>query len=157
MRARGVVVPLVVLLLAGCAGGADGGAAGQPSGSTDAGASAGGTEPTAGPRNGADELRITVDGGDGAPQEYVLRCGDGAAQGTLPEAAAACAHLRDLDDPFEPVPDDAVCTQQYGGPQTARIDGSWAGEAVELELSRTDGCHIAQWDRLGPLLPVDVG
>jgi hypothetical protein len=133
---------LLVVLLAGCAGGSDGGAADQPSGETQA---------------AGDELRITVDVGDGAAQEYLLRCGNGTAEGSLPDAAAACAHLRDLDDPFEPVPDDAICTQQYGGPQTARIEGSWHGETVDLELSRTDGCHIAQWDRLAPLLPVRVG
>jgi hypothetical protein len=28
---------------------------------------------------------------------------------------------------------------------------------VDLELTRVDGCRIAQWDGLGPLLPGPVG
>ncbi|MGY1856203.1 SSI family serine proteinase inhibitor [Modestobacter sp. SYSU DS0290] len=77
--------------------------------------------------------------------------------GDLPDAETACAHLEGLEDPFAPVPADAVCTQQDDGPQTARITGLWGGDPVDLALSRTDGCRIAQWDRLAPLLPVPVG
>lgn len=51
------------------------------------------------------------------------------------------------------MPADAICSQVYGGPQTARVSGRWRGEPVDLALSRTDGCRIAQWDRFGPLLP----
>jgi hypothetical protein len=65
--------------------------------------------------------------------------------------------LQGLGDHFAPVPADAGCTQVYGGPQTARVTGRWAGQPVDLQLSRTDGCRIAQWDRLGPLLPGRVG
>jgi hypothetical protein len=50
-----------------------------------------------------------------------------------------------------------ACTQQYGGPQTANVLGRWAGEPVDVVLSRTDGCRITQWDGLGPLLPGTVG
>jgi hypothetical protein len=80
-----------------------------------------------------------------------------AWQGTHPEAEAACAHLGGLAAPFAPLPDDAVCTEQFGGPQTARVTGRWGGAAVDLELSRADGCLLAQWDGLGPLLPIPVG
>jgi hypothetical protein len=31
--------------------------------------------------------------------------------------------------------------------------GLWNGEDVDLELSRTDGCRISQWDGLVPLVP----
>jgi hypothetical protein len=58
-----------------------------------------------------------------------------------------------MDDPVAPIPDDMVCTQQYGGAQTASVTGRWAGRPVDLALSRVDGCTIAQWDGLGPLLP----
>jgi hypothetical protein len=37
------------------------------------------------------------------------------------------------------------------------VTGHWEGTAVDLELSRADGCLIAQWDGLGPLLPIPVG
>ena len=103
------------------------------------------------------DLVVEIDRGDGSPAErYTLTCGD-VVEGDHPDGAAACRHLADLDDPFAPVPGDAVCTEQYGGPQTARVTGTWDGEPVDLELSRINGCYIAQWDALGPLLPGPVG
>ncbi|MGY1721374.1 SSI family serine proteinase inhibitor [Blastococcus sp. SYSU DS0552] len=105
----------------------------------------------------ANDLRIVVDRGDGTPPEtWTLTCA-GVAEGTHPRAEEACAHLEDMAEPFAPLPDDRVCTEQYGGPQTARITGRWNGAPVDLELSRVDGCRIAQWDALGPFLPVPVG
>ena len=74
-----------------------------------------------------------------------------------PTPEAACEHLKGMDDPFAPLPADVVCTEQFGGPQTAHVLGRWNGEPVDLELSRTDGCRISQWDSLGPLLPGPVG
>ena len=103
------------------------------------------------------DLRIDVDGGSGAPpQSWNLVCA-GVADGTHPEAQAACDHLAGMTDPFAPLPDDVMCTEQYGGPQTARITGRWQGQPVEVDLSRVDGCRIAQWDAFGPVLPVPVG
>jgi hypothetical protein len=108
---------------------------------------------------GLGDLVVEQDAGDGTPpQRWTLGCAeDGTATGDHPDAAAACAHLRDLDEPFAPLGDDLMCTQQYGGDQTARVTGTWRGEPVDLALSRTDGCRIAQWDGLGPLLPGPVG
>jgi hypothetical protein len=104
-----------------------------------------------------DDLLVRVDRGDGSPvEEWTLSC-LGVVAGSHPEAGPACAHLARLDDPFAPLPGDIVCTEQYGGPQTAHVTGRWNGEPVDLELSRTDGCRIAQWDSLGPLLPVPAG
>ena len=107
-------------------------------------------------------LLITIDAGDGGgPERFTVGCvvgGDAfTSRSTLPDAERACAHLQSLDDPFAEVPGDAICTQEFGGPQTAVIAGSWGGDGIRLELSRTDGCRIAQWDSLAPLLPVDVG
>jgi hypothetical protein len=108
---------------------------------------------------GLGELVVEQDAGDGSPpQRWTLVCGeDGTAEGDHPDGAAACAHLAAADAPFAPLGDDLVCTEQYGGPQTARITGTWRGEAVDLEVSRVDGCRISQWDALGPLLPGPVG
>jgi hypothetical protein len=104
-----------------------------------------------------DDLLVTADRGDGSPpEEWTLSC-LGVVAGTHPEAEAACAHMTGLDDPFAPLADGMACTEQFGGPQTARVTGRWDGEPVDLELSRTDGCRIAQWDSLGPLLPIPVG
>ena len=98
------------------------------------------------------DLQISIDRGDGvAPESYTLVCA-GNVEGTHPRAEQACAHLAGLEAPFAPIPDDAMCTQQYGGPETATVTGRWAGEPVEVALSRTDGCRISQWASLGPLL-----
>jgi Subtilisin inhibitor-like len=103
------------------------------------------------------DLQVLVDRGDGsAAEEWTLTCA-GLVAGTHPEAEAACAHLAGLEDPFAPLPDDVVCTEQYGGPETAHVTGRWNGEPVDLQLARTDGCLIAQWDSLVPLLPSPIG
>jgi hypothetical protein len=105
-----------------------------------------------------DFLQVVVDRGDGSgPETWTLVCDgqdSGAHADAHPDAGAACARLAAMDDPFAPLAEDVACTQQYGGPQTAHVLGRWAGEDVDVALSRTDGCRIAQWDGLGPLLPV---
>ena len=103
------------------------------------------------------DLVVTYDAGDGSgPVAWTLTC-VGLVDGDHPEAEAACAHLDGVEDPFAPLPADRMCTEQYGGPQTAQITGLWRGEPVDLQVSRTDGCRISQWESLGPLLPQDVG
>jgi hypothetical protein len=150
-----LAVLATLALLAGCADGpADDptAATGSPSaGPTDDAAAGGGI------RQADNDLQLTVDPGDGAPpEEWTLTC-VGFVEGSHPEAEAACEHLRAMDEPFEPLPEDVVCTEQYGGPQTAHVTGRWGGEPVDLQLSRTNGCRISQWDSLGPLLPIPVG
>ena len=170
---RRLAVPLLLLpvaLMASC--GSSGGSAGGPSadpsaaapGSAAPGSADGGTLP------GEDAVTITVDAGDGTePARYTLTCagpasggsdeepGGAVTQGSLPDPEAACAQLRSQPDPFAELPADVMCTQLFGGPQTAVIAGDWAGQPVRLELSRTDGCRIAQWDRLAALLPGPTG
>jgi hypothetical protein len=134
---------LATALLGACATPAD----------TEAGPDVAGT----GGGGAASDLEVRIDRGDGTPLEtYTLVCGE-VVEGDHPEAWAACEHLANLDAPFEPLPSDAICTEQYGGPQTARVTGTWRGEPVDLQLSRTNGCAISQWDFLGPLLPGPVG
>lgn len=137
-----VITGLAVLLaLAACGSPAGGGGA-------DAGASS-----SAAGATGADDLVIELDRGDGSePERYTLVCGD-TPEGDHPDPAAACAHLAGMDAPFAPLPSDMACTEQYGGPETARITGQWHGEPVEADFSRTDGCRISQWEGLGPVLP----
>jgi hypothetical protein len=103
------------------------------------------------------DLVVEYDPGDGSPLEsWVVTC-VGSVDGTHPHAEAACAHLAGLDDPFAPLPEGVACTEIYGGPQSAHVAGHWGGDPVDIELSRVDGCRIAQWDALGPLLPSPVG
>jgi Subtilisin inhibitor-like len=142
-----VLFALALFCLPACAaqpgaGGGDAGSAGSGAGSA-----AGGIEPT------ENDLAVELDRGDGSPLErYTLVCA-GVAEGTHPDAQAACEHLRGMADPFAPLPDDLMCTEQYGGPQTAHVSGRWGGQPVDLQLSRVNGCLISQWDGLGPLLP----
>ena len=55
--------------------------------------------------------------------------------------------------PFAPIPRDAVCTQQYGGPQVALITGRYAGRSVWVQLQNRNGCEIARFKRLAFLVP----
>ena len=150
MRIHLAGVALLALLTA-CAGssGAGGGTAAPTSASSD---------PAAGGIEQADnDLQVELDQGDGTePETWTLSC-LGSVEGSHPAPEAACEHLKAMDDPFAPLPADVVCTEQFGGPQTAQVLGRWNGEPVDLELSRTDGCRISQWDALGPLLPGPVG
>ena len=142
------LVLAAVLVVAGCATGED--AAPEASDTPEAT----GGDPAAGGISQADnDLQIEVDLGDGsAPVTWTLTC-VGFVEGSHPQAQAACDHLAGLERPFAPLPDDVVCSQQYGGPETARVLGRWGGEPVELDLSRVDGCRIAQWDSLVPVVP----
>jgi hypothetical protein len=143
------LLPLLTLLalLTGCAPApADTGADATDDGTTAGPDAAGGSS------RAENDLVVRIDRGDGsAPESWTLTCA-GSAGGTHPDAQAACAHLQGLDHPFVPIPDDVVCTEQYGGPQSAHIAGRWGGEPVDFEVTRVDGCRIAQWDSLGPLL-----
>jgi hypothetical protein len=140
-----LLLPLLVLTACAAQGGS--GSAAEPTSSS----------PAASSSASGDELQISIDRGDGSePEKYTLTCGD-TIGGSLPNAQAACDHLVKTPSPFAPLPTDAMCAEIYGGPQTAHITGTWRGEPVDLQLSRVDGCRIAQWDRLRPLLPGPVG
>ena len=117
------------------------------------GCGAGGTSPEAGSA-GATELRISywAQGQSSAiTKKWTLRCAP--AGGTLPQAAAACQRLSGMQNPFAPIPRDAVCTDQYGGPQVALVTGTFRGRALWTKLQRRNGCEIARFKRLGFLVP----
>ncbi|MFF3911782.1 SSI family serine proteinase inhibitor [Streptomyces sp. NPDC001848] len=102
-----------------------------------------------------DRLLVTVRHAGRADGTYVLRCHP--AGGTHPAAGRACAVLERRTvwgrDPFAPVPPGRHCTLQYGGPAAAHVTGRWAGRPVDAWFDRGDGCRIAGWDALVPLLP----
>lgn len=97
-------------------------------------------------------LTIVVNAGDDAqPVEWTLTCDP--AGGTHPDAAPACDALAELDPgTFAPVPADQVCTEIYGGPETATVRGTWLGRPVDASFSRQNGCEIARWDAVAGLL-----
>jgi hypothetical protein len=150
-----LLVPAAVLLLAACGSGDDDVTA--PDASSSGPVESDGDPAAGGISQADDDLQVEVDLGDGsAVQTWTLTC-VGFTEGSHPTPQEACDHVAGMAAPFEPLADDVICSQQYGGPETARVLGRWAGEPVDLELSRTDGCRIAQWDSLVPLVPAPVG
>jgi len=102
------------------------------------------------PASASAQLTITVwpQGKSGsAHSTYTLACPSG--RGTLPGAHSACRKLSRLDaSAFAPVPTGTACTEIYGGPQIARVTGTFADEAIDATFSRNNGCEIARWQRL---------
>ncbi|MEV4973419.1 SSI family serine proteinase inhibitor [Streptomyces scopuliridis] len=104
-----------------------------------------------------DEFTVTVadSGLRGADGTYRLKCRP--AGGTHQQARAACDRLAQLasekKDPFAPVAKGTQCTMLYGGDATARITGTWQGRAVDATFNRKNGCEIARWQTLEPVLP----
>lgn len=162
MRRLLLLVPLLVLVLAACGSGEGDGSASAPTTDTtpDQGAGVDGSDGAAaggGIAQADNDLQIEIDLGDGsAPQIWTLTC-VGFVEGSHPEAEAACDHLAGIEDPFAPQADDVMCTQVYGGPETAHVVGRWGGQPVDLRLSRTDGCGIDRWDSLVPVVPAPAG
>ena len=100
----------------------------------------------------ATQLTVELQPRPAAPvTTYRLRCQPPG--GDHPDPAAACRDLAAAADPFAPPPTDAICTEQYGGPQTARVQGTYRGRPVDVRLDRTDGCAIARWEAFGAVLP----
>ncbi|MHA7154596.1 subtilase-type protease inhibitor [Arthrobacter sp. TMN-50] len=114
-------------------------------------------EPSASVGPAADShLTIIVTADDDAePVTYELGCTAGAPVGEseLPDPAAACEVLTSHGDLIMAAPEPgAMCTQQYGGPETAVVKGTVAGEQVKASFSRENGCEIARWTMFAPLL-----
>ncbi|MDQ0661689.1 hypothetical protein QFZ35_000187 [Arthrobacter ulcerisalmonis] len=103
------------------------------------------------------DLTISIRDAPEAP-EHVFRLvamdNAPAAGTTLPQPAAALAAVERFgEDIFFPRPGPPkLCTQQYGGPQVAVVTGTFHGRPVHSTFTRTDGCEIARWKAMGPLL-----
>jgi hypothetical protein len=95
------------------------------------------------------DLTVTVDpdGEGGKPaRSATIRC-------EAPEDSAACGEVaRVRPKAFEPTPGNVACTQQYGGPQTATVQGTLRGDPVAARFSRVNGCEIARWRDVAALL-----
>jgi hypothetical protein len=85
-------------------------------------------------------------GRGGEARTATLQCDpDG---GSHPDVAAGCDALLRHEDALQPVAGDVACTEIYGGPQLATISGPNA----HTMLSRRNGCEIARWDALAPVV-----
>lgn len=103
------------------------------------------------------ELTIALmDNGTDVTRTYNLVCQAGAAGAgsNHPQAAEACAQLSAVGrQVLLTLPrKDQLCTQQYGGPQTALVTGTLDGTAVNTRFSLTDGCQIARWNAFDKVL-----
>ncbi len=143
---RALLVAVAVLLLSGCAVDPFAGSSSEDSGSG-----------TAAPSALPTHLEVTVwPNGEGDPVfRHVLECDPAAGNHPLPEDA--CAALRANPSALAPVRADMSCTQEYGGPDRARVDGVLDGQAVTAQFGRSNGCEIARWDALAPLFKIVVG
>lgn len=102
-------------------------------------------------RVSATVLTVTVTPKSGAdPREWTLKCDPPG--GSHPDAKKACAALTKAEHPFKPTPKNRMCTQIYGGPQQAKIHGTWQGTKVDASYSRKNGCEINRWNALKPVL-----
>ena len=90
------------------------------------------------------------------PSQATLSCDGGAhATGYLQNAAGpACAFAARgvVQQVAANQRSRRVCSQIYGGPQHAHLTGTVGGQHVNLTITRTDGCGIADWQTLAPLL-----
>ena len=96
------------------------------------------------------DISVSIGCKEAPTKVWTLRCPSG---GTLPDAELACRNLDRLDDPFGPVPKSVACTEVYGGPQVADVQGTFRGAPVNTRFLRTDGCEIARWNRVRFLFP----
>jgi hypothetical protein len=101
-------------------------------------------EPGAG--GSSTKLLVTVDAdgpkGAAAPSSREVRCSD----------TSGCAAERVPASAYQPVQPRKVCTDIFGGPQTAEVTGTLRGKPVSARFSRQNGCEIDRWQAAKPLL-----
>ena len=84
---------------------------------------------------------LTVDVTEaGKPQTFT--CGDDC------DAAAIAKAIAGAKDTMR------ACTELYGGPETAHVTGTLDGEAVDVTITRNNGCGVADYDALFEALGV---
>jgi len=89
----------------------------------------------------ADTTNLTVEvTGTGSPVVVELRCG-----GATPCDRSRLDKLARVAAPPDPA---RACTEIYGGPEQAHVSGTLDGRPVDVTIARSDGCGIADYDRL---------
>lgn len=92
-------------------------------------------------------LTVLVKASPGAtPKRWTLTCEP--TGGTHPDPAAACRQLLAAKNPFAPIPRGIMCPMIAAGPQRATISGTFFGQHVSSNFSRT-GCEATRWSELG--------
>ncbi|HEY2832224.1 MAG TPA: SSI family serine proteinase inhibitor [Sporichthyaceae bacterium] len=103
----------------------------------------------------ATDLVVVYQAGPGtAASTSELRCNP--TGGDRIDAVSACDRLAKLAragrNPFATPSANQVCSVDYDGPETATVLGTWRGKQVRATFSRTNGCEIARWESISPLL-----
>jgi len=115
-----------------------------------------GLPPISGPYPIAD-ITVTIhpEGINSAPSAtYRLSClGDtatltGNASTTAPVLCEVLGRSEVHQLLVEGPPTDRMCTQIYGGPNTATISGTLDGSPVDFTATRDNGCSIEEWDSI---------
>jgi hypothetical protein len=82
------------------------------------------------------------------------RPGGQRATGIARPAARSCSRVRRIAGLLTSKPrEDRICTLIYGGPQKVRVTGRIGAKRVNRRFDRTNGCEIADYDRLASALP----
>ena len=106
---------------------------------TETPASPSATPPAAAAGGGAD---ITVEVTEaGEPQTFT--CGDGC------DPAAVAKAIAGTKDTMR------ACTEIYGGPETAHVTGTLDGKAIDVTITRNNGCGIADYEALFEAIGVE--
>ena len=93
---------------------------------------------------------VASPGNGGAAKHWTLRCAP--VGGTLPKAAQACTKLAAAGNWWAQTPPGTMCSDIYGGPQTARVAGTYRGRRISTRFARRNGCETARWNRVSFLL-----
>ena len=125
-KTASLIAGLAVASAVGACGGADG-------------------EPQERPRAPTVDLVITVTSSQGR-RETELEC-DASARSRRCDAARRLAPFLAAQPP-----EDRICTQIYGGPETARVHGTIGNRLIDRRFSKVNGCAIADWRRAESLL-----
>ncbi len=139
---RGGHYAVIALVLAGCSSGSSSGEASMqpPVEQVELEVSIGSTD---GPTIATASYSV---GSDGTPRGTAF-LKDGAA--AVAAAISAPAIRNRLLAGASP---DMVCTETYGGPDMATVKGSIGGHPVATSFNRANGCGLADWQLLEPLI-----
>ena len=94
------------------------------------------------------KLVVRVDLETGKTFKWSLNCRPNS--GTHPSLTSTCNYLTSNAGRkvFSPQPTSTSCLQIFGGDSKGKITGTFYGKRISVDLDRTDGCKIAQWEAL---------
>jgi subtilisin inhibitor-like len=126
-HAAAALVALAALVVVGCGGGGDAG-------------------------DSRIDLKLTLwpTGTNGDSITWTLRCEP--TGGDHPDAAAACAALTAVKDPFGKLRPPPRCEEIPGSsPEVALLEGEFRGRKVRSMFDRSSACVAGRWDRIAPV------